>query len=979
MIFTLAWKEYREHRSIWLTMVVVTGLMAFLLAPLIAPRDAAMTQSGVLAIIVLGMAAAYGVVCGAMLLAGEAENGTQVFLDIFLGRRGLLWLWKLLIGALLASSEGLAVGLVLYFMNQAPPTWLPIFLGQGSETLRDAGGNRLVVGPQFWIMVLPLVTLEAYAWGMLGSSLARLVLSGAAIAAMIAAPFLLIALLTPPPASLFLRVIGVGAALAVSCAAFMAQSRDVAIGPPPKREEDYLEPKWVEDVWDELDEYEPAPMNETVPAAARARSLAARPVILEPVTATADYPAFHRPADIRKDAAADDAYSPWQVLWWLTFQQAWVVFVIMAGASLFLGIFMPSNGQVLWPLTTLAIGVACGTATFASEQSERSHHFLAAQHFPLSQFWIVKVLFWFGAAIAAALIAGGGILLALLARGLPEFAPRGAQAPAGASFGTLRDELGSALFFGIWLIYGFCVGQVFVLLCRKNILAVLLSAVVSAAAVGIWLPSLLCRGMNGWQVWLPPIVMLASTWFLIRAWAAGRIKERRPMTLLIGVGLAGLAWLGMHLAFRAWSIPDVGEPMDRADFRAAIALANDNRGGQKIQEALIDFDKGPWLATLTEAAKLPVGIIETPPGDGPSPLPRYLDPAGKMGDRLARLTEQAWDDERPDIAFDHITRMLALSRNLRNKAPESGYLLGASIEEGALRILIDRLARNKPSVALLKRALAELTRHGSETPAAADCVRTECYRAGGAVNSAVTWTFYSGVEGHGRVRESWLAGAIALSLELPWEEERKLRLWRAVWGGLLRGAETPHWQLPQDPGKLDIGQEATRNLLRGWLPDENDPSLTRERLGALLDQSWLADPRLFAPVMKLRAAGTRSRCRVDACRLSLALGLYQLQEGKSAERLADLVPRYLPELPVDPYSGQSFQYRISQGEPLDTADRNGGDGPRRLVDPGQGVLWSTGPDRTDHGGRKDGAALADDHPRWFASGFDLVTVVPHWR
>lgn len=973
MILTLAWKEYREHRSIWLTMLVVTGLMAYLLAPLIAPRDATMTQSGVMGIIVLGMAAAYGVVCGSMMLAGEAENGTLVFLDIFLGRRGLLWWWKFLVGAFLAASEGLAVGVVLYFMKQTPPTWLPIFLGQGAQTIRDANA-RLVVGPEFWLAVLPLVTLEAYAWGMLGSSMARLVLSGAAIAAMIAAPFLLIALLTPAPASLFLRIIGVGAAVAVSCVAFMAQSRDVALGPPPKRE-DGPEPKWVEEVWDDLDAYEPEPVMPSAQAA-RATPQAARYVELEPEPA--DYPAFRR-TDIRPEATADDADSPWQVLWWLTFQQAWAVFAIMAGASLFLGIFMPSSGQVLWPLTTLAIGIACGTATFAPEQSERSHQFLAAGHFPLSLFWIVKTVFWFGAALTAALIAGGGILLSVLARSLPEFAPRGGQAPVGADFGTLRDELGPLLFFGMWLIYGFCVGQVFVLLCRKNILAVLISAVVSGAAVGIWLPSLLCRGMNGWQVWLPPIVMLAGTWFLIRSWAAGRIKERRPMAFLIGVGAMGLAWLGMQLAYRTWSIPNVGEPMDRPEFRASIALANDNRGGQRIQEALTEFENGPWLASLTQAVKLPVGVVETPPSSGPSPLPRYLDPAGKMGDKLTRLAEVAWDDARPGAAFDHITQMLVLSRNLRNKAPESAYLLGVSIEESALRALNGWLARNKPSAALVKRALAELTRHAAETPPALDCVRTECYRSGGMVNVAVSWTFYSGIEGHGRVREGWLAGAIALSLELPWEEERKLRLWQAVWGGLLRGAETPHWEMPEDFGKLDVGKEVTRQILRGWLPDAKNPSLTRERLAALLDQSWLADPRLFAPVMPLRAAGTRARYRVDACRLSLALGLHQLQEGKNAKNLTDLVPRYLAELPVDPYSGKSFQYRISDGERIEKAAGDIADGPRRLVDPGQGILWSIGPDRADHGGLKDGTVLADDHPRWSAGGLDLITIVPHWR
>ena len=94
MILTLTWKEYREHRSIWLTMVVMTGLLAAGLALFATPEEG-LVRVG---LSVLGMAAVYGVVCGAMMLAGEREAGTLVFLDIFLGRRGLLWLWKSLIG-----------------------------------------------------------------------------------------------------------------------------------------------------------------------------------------------------------------------------------------------------------------------------------------------------------------------------------------------------------------------------------------------------------------------------------------------------------------------------------------------------------------------------------------------------------------------------------------------------------------------------------------------------------------------------------------------------------------------------------------------------------------------------------------------------------------------------------------------------------------------------------------------------------------
>ena len=46
--------------------------------------------------------------------------------------------------------------------------------------------------------------------------------------------------------------------------------------------------------------------------------------------------------------------------------------------------------------------------------------------------------------------------------------------------------------------------------------------------------------------------------------------------------------------------------------------------------------------------------------------------------------------------------------------------------------------------------------------------------------------------------------------------------------------------------------------------------------------------------------------------LQIALALYEVEQGRPAAKLDDLVPRYLPALPIDPYSGQSFNYRVAR-------------------------------------------------------------------
>ena len=43
----------------------------------------------------------------------------------------------------------------------------------------------------------------------------------------------------------------------------------------------------------------------------------------------------------------------------------------------------------------------------------------------------------------------------------------------------------------------------------------------------------------------------------------------------------------------------------------------------------------------------------------------------------------------------------------------------------------------------------------------------------------------------------------------------------------------------------------------------------------------------------------------------LAIRAYSLERGRNPAALADLVPRYLPEVPKDPFNGGDFVYRVT--------------------------------------------------------------------
>ena len=108
MIATLAWKEYREHRAVWLSMAGVTAL-ALASVQQLESADAGhrIGATPVLVLVALVFTWTYGMVCGAMLLAGEREAGTLPLLDMLEGRRARVWTTKVVVGAGLTLAQSL--------------------------------------------------------------------------------------------------------------------------------------------------------------------------------------------------------------------------------------------------------------------------------------------------------------------------------------------------------------------------------------------------------------------------------------------------------------------------------------------------------------------------------------------------------------------------------------------------------------------------------------------------------------------------------------------------------------------------------------------------------------------------------------------------------------------------------------------------------------------------------------------------------
>src|SRR5580765_2207645 len=154
MTAVLIWKEYRQQRPVWLAILVLSVLLIVSLGAAFGDGTGLEVfgdrklRAG-LVITVLCMTITFGVISGAMLLAGEDEEGTQVYLDSLTGRRRPLWVSKCIAGACLTLYLSAVMGVV------------SLALGFGNWKTTFA---------------LPLVGLDALIWGLLGGALCRTVL-----------------------------------------------------------------------------------------------------------------------------------------------------------------------------------------------------------------------------------------------------------------------------------------------------------------------------------------------------------------------------------------------------------------------------------------------------------------------------------------------------------------------------------------------------------------------------------------------------------------------------------------------------------------------------------------------------------------------------------------------------------------------------------------------------------------------------------
>jgi hypothetical protein len=948
MMHTLAWKDLREQRPVWFAMALSALIIMGGLHAVLSPNELGGRGRGldVLLPVAAVVAFTYGIVVGAMLLAGEREGRTLAFLDYLEGRRLRIWTTKVVTGALITFAFAL--------VNAGCAVAL-------SPNIRESGP---------WFLIVLTSALGGFAWGLLGSALCRNVLTAAGVAAtLIFAVITLWIMLVHALTGLHDKMASAlfwGGAVALTAAALAASGVT------------FCRPDWQRT------------------------------------------PAVREPARRSRRAGA----FPVRAVLWLTLQQGRTAVLVLTAASLLLGFIIPDHALLLWPLATLLLGVSCGLAVFVGEQAGDGQRFLGDQRLPVGRIWYIKTLGWLGVALVLAALM---LLTTLVQLGVIAFRGGG-----GWEAGQVLEHLVGPDWFvqdvlrhtGLWtfltlgLAYGFGFGQFFGLLTRKTAVAAVLAVLVGIAVAAAWMPSLLGGGVYVWQVLVVPVLLLAGIRPVLWAWSSGRIHSLRPLIVLTGSAVLALLWMAGTFWFRAVSVPDVGEPFDVRAFAASLPTPENNEAGALIRQAAQALDQhekevneefkaeygsiprlpqakesrmlmddillkgwtkdtsalGPWLDRMFQgqwakdfqkAADLPLGMVvnlRIPLSSGDATVGSCAEAADLFTARALQLLAQGKRKQ----ALEHIKVVLALSRQLCNKANFWNYQTGLHAQTVALSALERWLDDLGKQPALLRSALDEVNQHAAQQPPLADCIKAQYFVAENERESFAM--FMNRRRGEPAAPEARL---LVLASKVPWEEERETRLLQLLGTNALRLAQTPLWSPPNTP----LWQLTTLLALRRWgNSDFRDcPSAVQWAYMRGLDPNR---------VQELRQADALSLCQLRGTQLIVALALYELDKGHPAVTLDALVPQYLQVLPLDPYSGQHYHYRISKGE---TIEREHPSGPEAQpvetlkVPSGQGVVWSVGPAQRDNGGTRDGSRIFTNSGPW-PSGYGLnwVFLVPRW-
>ncbi len=903
----LIWKEFREQGLIVAALILLGGgvlVAAGLLFP--APSDITgdmrlTLEPRKLAIVLLVLAS--GVVVGGTLFAGEREQGTFPYLEILPVPRYRVWLGKSLAGlalVLIAAGSLFAVAAVVGVVG--PPARLP-----------------------FWALIIGSLATAAFSWGSLGSAFAKTSLAACGLGLLSAVAMLF--------------VIYPLCALGVQFYDAIASS-----------------------VWNA----NPTVNHVEIALLGTLFGLMVVPSALSAWIYTApDRNRFDRDVRIAKGTPVDPPRrrrrrrllptGGLRASLWVVARQNRLLAMVLGGMAVISGLgYLEPSLPVLfvWPVATLMIGTVVGVTGWSDEQNSGAFRFWAERRMPIGRLWFAKVVYGF-ALIAALLIAMAlPSLIAARAQGSGQILATAFRARI-----FLERGFPIAEYLLLWPVYGFAFGHLAGLLFRKAAVGTAVGLMTGGAIVALWLPSLLSGGIHWYQLWIPPLLALATARSLVWSWALDQLGRRRALQRLAFGGSTIAATMLAGILYRIVEIPEDANTEADIAFRATIPPFDTNEAGREIRRGAVLYAEMKLAQRATPAAESPLWP------DGPSQqayAPSDLASARRQAQfeyQVDDVPALGWPADRPDADA-------WLDACMANEWAEY-FVRGAKLPIGTVEDPIEMIDGSMfKHVNALQGCESMLLARGLQLQAKG---QPEAF-----IESARACL---GLARNLRNKSFYLCGLIGQRVELRthlalqrWLEKLGDRpeLLRELLGLLLAHDATcpkllADGNLPEQVlmrNSMNAPTQFVKQYLTGQSYRSRDTSEDREALEnetELVAFAWAvpwekerlrrlvglgnrrAITRAERPLFQglpgfgdyVRAsalAGDATQRAPDlereelaarrASLLLLALRLHRAEKGALPATLDELVPGKLPAVPLDPYDDRPFRYRISKGESI---------------------------------------------------------------
>lgn len=1020
MTRVILWKELREQAAILIALLVMGSAVLVAIGVLVDSVDGSnnydlrsLLPAGRLALVMLTISA--GVVVGGTLFAGEREAGTFLFLDRLPASRWAIWWRKAIAGTIMIVPAGL-------------------ILGTTAGGVGALGSERI----EPWLILALILTVMAYGWGMVGSVMMRSSLAAC----------------------------GIGLAMAglAACTLYAV----FAIGLKFAREEFDLLPRTAsrDSAWQSALIFMtyavtalPFPLAAWIYTSPdRSRKLADPDHALTsfgktvggwvgsaPITGVRLLPSFRR------------------ILWLLW--REWRIPGLALAAIAILGGMIFTIPEVptliVWPILSLIMGTIVGVVGWSYEQSSQQYRFWGERRLPYGRVWLGKVISGLGITV-------GLVVLLMIPALIKEATGSRGPAPfvASALGSRVMSEGGfpTMAFLLIWPLYGFVFGHLAGLLFEKAPVAGAVGLLVGGSLAALWYPTFLSGGVPTKLIAIPAFLGIVIAGSLQWPLATNRITSRTALGR-IALGLfAILLTEGGLIGQRAFEIPQVAETNDDLDLSRELPTFDEKQAGRDLRRAIANFpdqrsplaasiapfpldpatkwyeanqgqhartysaqlhelldcgyppnrpDLDQWLdlafatkwdEAIDDAAKKPLGVLEDPNELTATTLLRHIQGLQDMQFLVLVRALQAHARGKPEAFVEMLRSWLAAIRITRNSTIPFVVLTSHNLEQNTYKALNRWMERLDGRPELLKEARAIIQAHEAADPynlrivqLATQVVLRNSIKAPsqwlpryldeifGLNPSGSRLDFASGLSDQE-------TDVVSFCWSVPWERERLRRY---------------------------VGQG---NVL---YPDQKRSTLIRGLPGADVLNSVNYGLDRIDETQNLIVARRRGAI------LALAIRQYEAETGKVPLTLSALVPKYLPSIPIDPFSEAPFQYRVSVGEDLsrrsyrqkivgppgvvpvmlsidafdavaatcstlicwpfvpgwmdpDAYPPGMGTPPIAMVPigpsdrevivikPGQPIVWSVGPDRVDQGGKSDEEWHSN---RGTATG-DMIFIVP---